>query len=122
MLIWREKQQLDEMSTRVIANQDDKLPFKIVVKCPDEGRFDHAHILKLRTKADELGAFVITKNPPKSTSDLVSYDEGDHKGLDNLTNEQLQALVSWAPRRSPTCPTATNWQILQYEWTVNRNS
>jgi hypothetical protein len=121
MTILREKGRLDEVTIRILSAPEDKLPFKVVVKWPDEGRFDHAHILKLRTKADELGAFVITKNPPKSVEDLVGYTEGDHKGLENLTKEQLQALVSWASRRSPAYP-GTNWQALQYEWTVNRKN
>jgi hypothetical protein len=121
MIIFKEKQQLDEMSIRVISSPEENLPFKVTIKCPDKGSFDHAHIMKLRTKADEIGAFVITKNPPKSVEDLVGYTEGKHKGLDNFTDGQLQALVDWASRRHPVYP-GTNWQALQYEYAVNRNS
>jgi hypothetical protein len=77
--------------------------------------------MKLRTKADELGAFVITRTPPRVISDLVGYTEGEHKGLNNFTEEQLQALVDWASRRNPLYP-GTNWQALQYEYAINRNS
>jgi hypothetical protein len=121
MLILKEKQQLDEMSIRIISDPEDGLPFKVTIKCPDKGSFDHAHIMKLGTKADELGAFVITKNPPKSVEDLVGYDEGGHKGLTNFTNEQLQMLVNWASRRNPDYP-GTNWQALQYDYTINRKN
>jgi hypothetical protein len=76
--------------------------------------------MKLRTKADELGAFVITKALPKSIEDLVGYAEGGHKGLENLTDEQLQALVDWASRRNVLFSAYTNWQVLQYEYAVNR--
>jgi hypothetical protein len=119
MIIWREKEQLDEMSTRVFSFPKDRLPFKVVIKNPDKGRLDHAHIMKLGTKGVDLGAFVLTKNPPRSIDDLVSYDEGDHKGLKNLTDEQLQALVSWASRRNSLLP-ITNWRVLQNEYTVDR--
>jgi hypothetical protein len=77
--------------------------------------------MRLGTKADELGAFVITKNPPKSIEDLVGYTEGNHKGLDNFTDDQLQALVDWASRRNALYP-GTNWQTLQYEYAINRNN
>jgi hypothetical protein len=118
MIILRERERLDEMSIRVISFAD-KVPFKVVIKCPDKGRFDHAHIMKLGTKADELGAFVITKTPPKSVEDLVGYTEGRHKGLENFTNEQLQALVNWASRRNSLYQ-VTNWQVLQNEYAINR--
>jgi hypothetical protein len=110
------------MSIRVISFAQDKLPFKVVIKCPDKGKLDHAHIMKLRTKADELGAFVITRTPPRLISDLVGYTEGKHEGLNNFTEEQLQALVDWASRRNPLLSECTNWQVLQYEYAVNRNS
>jgi hypothetical protein len=133
MLILREKkrreecldlheERLDEMSIRVIGSSEDRLPFKVTIKCPDKGRFDHAHIMKLGTKADEIGAFVITKNPPKSISDLVGYTDGKHAGLKNLTDDQLQALVDWASRRNFWFSTYTNWQTLQYEYVINRKS
>jgi hypothetical protein len=118
----QEKERLDELAVRVISAPEDRLPFKITIKCPDKGRLDHAHIMRLRTKADELGAFVITKNPPKSIKDLVGYTEGDHKGLDNFTDEQLQALVDWASRRNALYSAYTNWQVLQNEYTINRNN
>jgi hypothetical protein len=121
MIILREKEQLDEMAIRVISFPKDRLPFKVTIKNPDKGKFDHAHIMKLGTKDADLGAFVITKNPPRSIDDLVSYEEGDHKGLKNFTNEQLQALVSWASHRNSLYP-ITNWQVLQNEYTVDRNS
>jgi hypothetical protein len=120
MVILKEKQQLDEMSIRVISAPEERLPFKVTIKCPDKGKFDHAHIMKLGTKADEIGTFVITKNPPKSVKDLVGYTEGGHKGLINLTDDQLQALVDWASRRNFLFSAYTNWQTLQYEHTVNR--
>jgi hypothetical protein len=121
MIILQEKQQLDEMSIRVISFSKDRLPFKVTIKCPDKGKFDHAHIMKLGTKDTELGAFVITKSPPRSISDLVGYAEGGHKGLKNFTDEQLHALVDWASRRNSLYP-GTNWQALQYEYAVNRNN
>jgi hypothetical protein len=77
--------------------------------------------MKLRTKADELGAFVITRTPPRVISDLVGYTEGEHKGLENFTEEQLQALVDWASRRNALL-SESNWQTLQYEYAVNRNN
>jgi hypothetical protein len=118
----QEKQQLDEMSIRIISAPEDRLPFKVTIKCPDKGSLDHAHIMKLRTKADEIGAFVITKNPPRLINDLVGYTEGGHKGLKNLTNDQLQALVDWASRRNSLFSAYTNWQALQYEYAVNRRT
>jgi hypothetical protein len=119
MIIFKEKEQLDEMSIRVISSPEERLPFKIVIKCPDKGRLDHAHIMKLRSKADEIGAFVITKTLPRRVSDLVGYTEGDHTGLEKLTKEQLQALVLWASMRNVLYP-GTNWKTLQYEYAVNR--
>jgi hypothetical protein len=120
MIILKEKQQLDEMAIRVISFPEDRLPFKVTIKSPDKGKFDHAHIMKLGTTSDEIGAFVITQNAPRSINDLVGYTEGQHEGLKNLTNEQLQALVSWASRRNFLLPVYTNWQTLQYEYAVNR--
>jgi hypothetical protein len=116
-----EEEQLDEMSIRVISFAEDKLPFKIAIKCPDKGKLDHGHIIKLGTKADEIGAFVITSNMPKAVKDLVGYTEGIHEGLKNLKFDELQALVSWASRRNSLYP-GTNWQALQYEYAINRNS
>jgi hypothetical protein len=115
------EEQLDEMSVRIISFAEDKLPFKIAIKCPDKGRFDHAHIIKLEAKFDEIGAFVITNNTPSSVKDLVGYTEGKHVGLRNLKFEELQALVSWASRPNSLYP-GTNWKALQYEYAVNRNS
>jgi hypothetical protein len=120
MIIFKEKEHLDEMSIRVISSPEEKLPFKVTIKCPDKGRLDHAHIMKLGTKSHELGAFVITKTLPRRVSDLVGYTEGDHTGLEKLTNEQLQALVLWASMRNSLLPAYTNWQTLQYEYAVNR--
>ena len=114
-----EKQQLDEMAIRVISSPEDKLPFKVTIKSPDKGKFDHAHIYKLNTKDVEMGAFVITKTPPKYVADLVGYTEGPHEGLKNFTREQLQLLVNWASRQNSLFP-GTNWQALQYEYAVNR--
>lgn len=116
-----EKEQLDEMSLRIISNRNDNLPFKIIVKCPDKGRYDHAHIIKLGTKCEELGAFVITKNPPKCIEDLVEYCEGPHEGLRKVPTEQLQMLVNWASRKNKILTAYTNWQMLQYEYYINRN-
>jgi hypothetical protein len=121
MIIVKKKQRLDEMSIRIISSPEEKLPFKITIKCPDKGKFDHAHIMRLGTKADEIGAFVITKAPPRVISNLVGYTEGEHKGLNNFTEEQLQALVDWASRRNALYP-GTNWQALQYEYAVNRRN
>jgi hypothetical protein len=122
MYITQEKQRLDEMSIRVISFPEDNLPFKITIKCPDKGRVDHAHIMKLGTKADEMGAFVITNKAPKTIKDLVGYKEGEHKGLENFNFDQLRALIDWASRRNSLLPAYTNWQTLQYEYAVNRNS
>jgi hypothetical protein len=121
MIILKEKQKLDEMSIRVIGASEEGLPFKITIKTPDKGKIDHAHIMRLGTKDDELGAFVITRNPPRSIGDVIGYDEGGHKGLKNLTDAQIYALVTWASRRSLLYP-GTNWQALQYEYLVNRRS
>jgi hypothetical protein len=127
MIIWKEmrmdeeKRNLDEMAIRVIGSSEDGLPFKVTVKSPDKGKYDHAHIMKLGTKDTELGTFVITKNPPQQISDLVGYTEGHHKGLVNLFEDQLQALVTWASRKNALLP-VTNWQALQYEYAVNRKS
>jgi hypothetical protein len=122
MIILKENQRLDEMSIRVISFPKDRLPFKVTIKSPDKGKFDHAHIMKLGTTADEIGAFVITQSSPRSINDLVGYTEGEHEGLKNLTNEQLQALVNWASHRNSLLSAYTNWQALQYEYAVNRNS
>jgi hypothetical protein len=122
MIILKEKQQLDEMSIRVISDPEEGLPFKVTIKCPDKGSLDHAHIMKLGTKSDEIGAFVITKTPPRLISDLVGYTEGKHEGLNNFTDQQLQSLVSWASRQNALLSECTNWQVLQYEYAVNRNS
>jgi hypothetical protein len=116
------EEQLDEMSIRVISFSKDNLPFKVVIKCPDKGRLDHAHIIKLGTKDNEIGAFVITSNTPKAVKDLVGYTEGKHEGLKNLKFDELQALVFWASQRNVLLPAYTNWQTLQYEYAVNRNS
>jgi len=119
MLILDEKDKLNEMAMRIISAPKDNLSFKIIIKCPDEGKLDHAHIIKLRTKADEIGAFVITKNTPHFTKDLVGYTEGKHQGLVNLTEGQLQSIVDWASSPNSLFP-GTNWQALQYEYAVNR--
>jgi hypothetical protein len=116
-----EQQQFDEMSIRVISSPEERLPFKVTIKCPDKGKFDHAHIMRLGTKDDEIGAFVITNNTPKAVKDLVGYTEGKHEGLRNLKFDELQALVRWASLRNNLYP-GTNWQALQYEYAVNRRS
>jgi hypothetical protein len=121
MVIIREKQRFDEMAIRVISSPSDNLPFKITVMSPDKGKSDHAHILKLRSKKDELGTIVITKDPPKSVADIIGYTDGNHSGLRNLSEDQLQAIVDWASRRNSLFP-GTNWQALQYEYFVNRRS
>jgi hypothetical protein len=122
MVVFTEKEQLDEVSIRIISNPEDKLPFKVTIKCPDRGRLDHAYLMKLGAEADEIGAFVITQNPPETIDDLVGYTEGYQDGIKNLTNEQLLALVSWVSRRNSLISSYTNWQVLQYENAVNRNS
>jgi hypothetical protein len=122
MIIVKEKQQLDEMPIRIISAPEERLPFKVTIKCPDKGSLDHAHIMKLGTKSDEIGAFVITKTPPRVINDLVGYTEGKHTGLKNFTNDQLQALVSWASRKNSLLSAYTNWQTLQYEYAVNRRN
>jgi hypothetical protein len=116
-----EEEQLNEMSIRVISFVEDKLPFKIAIKYPDNGRLDHAHIIKLGTKTDEIGAFVITNNTPKVVKDLVGYIGEKHEGLKNLNFDEFQMLVAWASRRNLLYP-GTNWQALQYEYAINRNS
>jgi hypothetical protein len=115
----QERQRLNEMSIRVISSPEENLPFKVTIKCPDKGNLDHAHIMKLRTQADEIGAFVITKNSPKSIEDFIGYTEGKHKGLSNFTDDQLRSLVDWVSRRNSLYP-ETNWQALQYEYAVNQ--
>jgi hypothetical protein len=115
-----DEEQLNEMSIRIISDNGDKLPFKVTIKCPDTGKQDHAHIIKLGTKNDEIGTFVITKNPPRSIEDLVGYTEGGHTGLKKLNSIQLQSLVDWASQRNSYLPAYTNWQTLQYEYAVNR--
>lgn len=116
----QEKNPLDEMSLRIISSRGDDLPFKVVIKCPDKGRYDHAHIIRIGTKCEELGAFVITKYPPRSVDDLVGYCEGRHSGLRNIPRWQLEMLVDWAARRNEFLPAYNNWQVLQYEYRVNR--
>jgi hypothetical protein len=124
MDIFTEEERLDEdeMLIRIISASEDKLPFRVAIKCPDPDRHDLAHIMRLGTKDDELGAFVITDNTPKFIEDLVEYTEGDNKGLKNFTNERLQALVDWVSRRNFLMPECTNWRVLQGEYAINRKS
>jgi hypothetical protein len=121
MIILKE-QELNEMALRVMGSLDDGLPFKVIIKSPDKGKFDHARIIKPGTKTTELGAFVIAKNPPQSITDLVGYTEGKYEGIKNFNSDQLQLLVNWASSQSPLLPAYTNWQMLQYEYAVNRRS
>ena len=111
---------LNEMGVMNISSNRDGLPFRISVLNPDKGGQDHAHILKKDTKFDELGTFVVTKNPPKSPTDLIEYKAGKHKGLKDITESQRQAISDWANRPNWAFP-GTNWQALQYQCTVNRN-
>lgn len=115
-----EKEALNEMSLRIMSDTSDNLPFKVIIKSPDKGKYDHAHIIKLGTRCEEIGAFVITKHSPRSVKDLVGYCEGQHKGLQNIPVYQLQMLVEWASKKNALMPFYTNWQMMQYEYCVNR--
>lgn len=124
--VWRKE--INEMSMRPISRLSDDLPFRIYIKVPDNGQKDHAHIIKKGPlskgkkgmKGDELGAFVVTPNPPRTIDDLVPYEDGWHNGLSKLTDEQLWLIVKWANSRNRLIP-VSNWVALQYECAVNRD-
>lgn len=115
-----ERNSLNEMALRIISAKDDGLPFKLIVKSPDKGRFDRVHIIKYGTKCEELGAFVITKEPPQAVSDLIPYTDGNHKGLKNISARDQEKIVKWATMKNSKIPICTNWQMLQYEYDINR--
>ena len=108
------EQLLNEMSIRVISSKDDGLPFRITIQTPDKKETDHAHIRDLRTGKIKMGAFVITKNPPRSSQDILDWHEG-------ITDETRELIFKWSKLRN-WCFPGTNWQALVYECSINRNS
>lgn len=121
-------ERLGEMSIRNISRSSDGLPFRVCVKCPDDGPEDHAHILKIGgmargrrgSRENEIGAFIVTRNPPRTADDLVPYTAGWHKGLSGLSRDELEMIARWANSRNRFLP-VTNWRALQYECDVNND-
>lgn len=114
------KTRLEEMGMNAGNALEDKLPFKIVLMNPDGGApKPHAHIMEKGRSRKEVGAFVITTNPPQTVKDLVPYTVGKHKGLKNVPSEWMEMIVKWAPCRSYRDPLRTNWERLAFVFEDN---
>ena len=114
---FKENFQLNEMSIHAISGDSDNLPFDISVKSIETNKkIFHAHIFKKGMKNVELGTFVITKNPPKETRDLVDYIvKGKHEGLKNISEEDRRLIVKWSAKRNFLFP-GSNWETLNYHY------
>ena len=111
-------QKLEEMSIRGTSSLSDGLPFRVVVQIPDaKHKFDHAHTKDLQTGKKEMGIFLVTKNPPKSASDIK--DSPEHKDYP-VSDEMRKLIFKWSRKKNFKYH-GTNWQALQYECDKIRN-
>lgn len=116
-----EKIKLEEMAQLIVSSKEDGLPFVILVQIPEPKDVPpHAHIFDSKTRK-EIGAFVITTTPPKTIRDLQPYKNksGKHKGLDNISLADQEAIVKWATKRNVHDSFRNNWDTLIYEYTYN---
>ena len=108
--------QLDEMSIRRLCSPKNNLPFKITIQTPDKFHQDHAHIKDLKTGKIDLGSFLISNTPPKTSKDIL--DSPEHKGI---TDEMREIIFKWSKLQHWAYP-VTNWEALKIECAINRNS
>lgn len=111
----------NETAQLVISNIKDELPFAIFVQVPEPKDIPpHAHILDSKTRK-EIGAFVLTSTPPKTTKDLQPYkDKSDkHKGLDNISLTGQEAIIKWATKRNVRNNLMDNWGTLIFAYNYN---
>lgn len=115
-----ERMRFAEMGMNAGNALEDKLPFKIVLMNPDGGAPQpHAHIMEKGRSGKEVGAFIITPNPPRTIKDLIPYTVGKHKGLVNVPDKWKEMIVKWAPCQSYRDPLRTNWERLAFVFEDN---
>lgn len=114
MYVFKEdKEQLDEMSLRVVSSRTDNLPFRIVIQSPDH-QPPHVHIRDLATGKKKLGRFLLSGSPPKRPEDIEDYEEG-------IPDEWRGLICSWAKKPHKAFPKMTNWEALCLDWSRNED-
>jgi hypothetical protein len=111
MIVFQEKQNLDEMAILVVSAREDNLPFRIAIKSPDH-QPPHAHIMDLKNGKTELGQFLVSNNPPSKPEDIKNYKQG-------ITDDMRQAIFTWSKYPHKVLRKYTNWEALYSQWTVN---
>jgi hypothetical protein len=111
MLIFKEKEQLDEMAIRVVSSRKDGLPFRITIKAPDHLP-PHAYIMDLETGKKELGQFLLFPDLPRTPGDIKNYRRG-------ISDEWKSLIFRWEKSRCVKFPVAKNWEVLWFEWQLN---
>ena len=109
---------LNEMAVQSISGDIDRLPFDISIKTPEKNKTFHAHIMKKGVKGVELGAFEITRIPPRSIKDLIGYTKGSHKGLKHISENEQQLIVNWAIKKNNLDIYRTNWESLSHQYAL----
>jgi hypothetical protein len=110
MTILKEKQQLDEMAILVISSPNE-LPFQVAIKSPDHLP-PHAHIMDKETGKKELGQFLLSKKIPAKPDDVKNYKQG-------ILDEWRPLILHWAKGQCKKFPVAKNWDVLNFEWSLN---
>jgi hypothetical protein len=112
MIIFKEKQPLDEMAVRVISSRSDGLPFRITIQSPDHTDKPHAHLKDLATGNKEMGQFEIPKAMPNHSSDIKDYKRG-------IPDEWRELIFQWCKAPWKKNPYITNWDALYNDWLGN---
>ena len=112
MLIFREKQPLDEMAT--VCSKDDGYGMILEVYSNDHGvignKANPAHAHLKATDGKYLGKFAITDQPPRSDMYVFDYDKSHL-----IPPEFKKKLVVWAKAKYNRSP-VTNWWFLKNIW------
>jgi hypothetical protein len=111
MIVFKEKQPLDEMAISAISSRSDRLPFRITIKTPDHLP-PHAHVMDLKTGSKELGQFEIPKTMPSRPEDIKDYKQG-------IPDEWRELIFQWMRVPYKRCPEITNWEGLYHGFLVN---
>jgi hypothetical protein len=111
MVVFQEKQKLDEMARLSISSLSDNLPFQIVVNSPDH-QPPHAHVMDNDTGKKELGQFLIPLSKPRASSDIKDYKKG-------VTDEMRTTIFLWMRGKSKLISGKTNWEPLCIAWRFN---
>jgi hypothetical protein len=110
MIVWKEKQQLDEMAICVVSSLKELL-FRVAIKTPDHLP-PHAHVMDLKTGKVELGQFLISSSLPQKPEDIKDYKQG-------ISDEMRLAIFKWAGAHHEVMKMAKNWEFLWGVWKMN---